>query len=75
MSKYHFAKSFRQMTGMPPHHYLVKRRIEKARRLLAVEAMSLQEIAQSVGYTDKAHFAAQFRKIVGISPRSYRLNI
>ena len=75
MSKYHFAKSFRQLTGMPPHHYLVKRRIEKARRLLAVESMSLQEIAQSVGYTDKAHFAAQFRKIAGISPRGYRLNI
>jgi AraC family transcriptional regulator len=72
MSKYHFAKSFRQAMGIAPHQYLVKLRVEKARKLLAQNTMSVEEVARSVGYADKGHFAAQFRKIVGISPNQYR---
>ncbi len=75
MSKYHFAKSFRQMTGVAPHQYLVKVRVEKARRMLADEKMSVEEIASRVGYADKGHFSAQFLKIVGVSPSRYRLAI
>ena len=75
MSKYHFAKSFRQLVGIPPHRYLVKVRIEKARKLLALDTLSVEEIANRVGYSDKGHFAAQFIKIMGVSPNRYRLNI
>jgi AraC family transcriptional regulator len=72
MSKFHFAKSFRKAMGIAPHQYLVKLRVEKARKLLAQQTMSVEEVASRVGYADKAHFAAQFRKIVGISPKRYR---
>ncbi|HWE48850.1 MAG TPA: AraC family transcriptional regulator [Bryobacteraceae bacterium] len=72
MSKFHFAKSFRKAMGIAPHQYLVKLRVEKARKLLALQTMSVEEVAGRVGYLDKAHFAAQFRKIVGISPNRYR---
>ena len=72
MSKFHFAKSFRQAMGIAPHQYLVKLRVEKARKLLAEKKMSVEEVANRVGYADKGHFAAQFRKIVGISPNQYR---
>jgi AraC family transcriptional regulator len=58
--------------GIAPHQYLVKLRVEKARKLLAQQTMSVEEVASRVGYADKAHFAAQFRKIVGISPKRYR---
>jgi AraC family transcriptional regulator len=74
MSKYHFAKSFRQAMGIAPHQYLVKLRVEKARKLLAQNKMSVEEVANTVGYADRGHFAAQFRKIVGISPNRYREN-
>jgi AraC family transcriptional regulator len=73
MSKYHFAKSFRQAVGVAPHKYLVKLRIERARKLLLSEDLSVEEIAHRVGYTDKSHFAAQFVKIVGTTPYRYRL--
>jgi AraC family transcriptional regulator len=72
MSKFHFAKSFRQAMGIAPHQYLVKLRVEKARKLLAQQTLSVEEVAHRVGYVDKGHFAAQFRKIVGISPNRYR---
>jgi AraC family transcriptional regulator len=73
-SKYHFAKSFRAAMGIAPHQYIVKLRIEKARKLLAVDSISVEEVANRVGYSDKSHFAAQFMKIVGVSPNRYRLN-
>jgi AraC family transcriptional regulator len=74
LSKYHFAKSFRAAMGIAPHQYIVKVRIEKARKLLAVDSISVEEVANRVGYSDKGHFAYQFHKIVGVSPNRYRLN-
>ena len=74
LSKYHFAKSFRAAMGIAPHQYIVKVRIEKARKLLAVDSISVEEVANRVGYSDKGHFAYQFMKIVGVSPNRYRLN-
>jgi AraC family transcriptional regulator len=74
MSKYHFAKSFRQVIGVPPHQYLVRMRVEKARKLLGNEEMSLEEVASRVGYVDIGQFSEQFCKIVGTTPRRYRLN-
>lgn len=72
MSKYHFAKSFRQAVGIAPHQYLVKLRIERARKLLLGDDLSVEEIAHRVGYADKSHFNAQFAKIVGTTPYRYR---
>jgi AraC family transcriptional regulator len=75
MSKYHFAKSFRRLVGLAPHQYLINRRVEEARKLLMLDTLSIEEIANRVGYSDKGHFAAQFTKIVGVSPHRYRLDV
>jgi AraC family transcriptional regulator len=72
MSKFHFAKSFRDAMGIAPHQYLVKLRVEKARALLSDETISLPEIAARVGYADTGQFASQFRKVIGVSPKQYR---
>jgi AraC family transcriptional regulator len=73
MSKYHFAKSFRQAMGMAPHKYMVDLRVAKARKLLTLEkSMTLAEVANVVGYSDKSHFIAQFFKVVGTTPHQYR---
>jgi AraC-like DNA-binding protein len=48
--------------------------VEKARKLLTENTMSVEEVANRVGYSDKGHFAAQFLKIVGITPNRYRMN-
>ena len=76
MSRFHFAKSFRHAMGVAPHQYLVRTRIEKARRqLLHDDTASLEEIARLVGYTDPTFFSAQFQKIVGVSPSRYRTKL
>jgi AraC-like DNA-binding protein len=72
MSKYYFAKSFRRVTGVPPHRYLVTMRMEKARKLLEDPALTLEEVARRVGYADQAHFSEQFRKVIGANAKHYR---
>ena len=72
MSRFHFAKSFRRAIGITPHRYLVELRIAKARKLLAVGGLSIEEVAYRVGYADKSHFTAQFHKVVGTTPCRYR---
>lgn len=73
MSKFHFAKSFRHAVGIAPHQFVVKARIEKARKLLLTDdTASVAEIARLVGYADPTFFASQFQKIVGVTPRGYR---
>jgi AraC family transcriptional regulator len=76
MSKFHFAKSFRHAMGIAPHQYVVKVRVEKARKLLLKEdAASLAEIARLVGYSSLTSFSAQFMKFVGVTPSHYRTNL
>src|SRR5262249_47962635 len=72
MSKFHFAKSFRQAIGIPPHQYVVQARMQKAQSLLSDETMSIPEIASRVGYSDAGQFSAQFFKLMGFSPARYR---
>jgi AraC family transcriptional regulator len=75
MSKFHFAKSFREAMGMPPHQYLVQARMQRAMALLKDELLSLPQIASRVGYLDTRQFSAQFHKLVGLSPARYRRHV
>jgi AraC family transcriptional regulator len=68
MSPYHFARLFKRSTGVSPHRFLVQRRIEQARALLAAQTLPIAEIARSVGFRTPSHFATIFRRISGITP-------
>jgi AraC family transcriptional regulator len=72
LSAKHFARAFRQSTGMPPHRWLIERRIDRAKALLVGDDQSLAEIALTCGFADQSHFTAAFRKVVGATPGSYR---
>src|SRR5262249_55110079 len=72
MSKFLFAKLFRQAMGIPPHQYLVQTRMQRAKTLLSDETLSLSQIASRVGYADTGQFSAQFLKLMGLSPARYR---
>lgn len=72
MSPYHFAHVFKQTVGVTPHHYVIERRIEKAKSLLRDTAWSVTQIANQVGYTNPSHFSTVFQRFTGYSPRSYR---
>jgi AraC family transcriptional regulator len=72
LSRYHFARAFREAVGMPPHAYLIARRVEKAKDLLRSGHLSVAEVAWQVGYSNPAKFSAQFRKLTGMAPTNWR---
>jgi len=68
----HFARLFRQLTGMPPHRWHLCARIRRAQALLVDTNLPLVEIALNVGFADQSHFTNVFRRQVGVSPGSWR---
>src|SRR5207253_1610212 len=68
MSPYHFARLFKRSTGVPPHRFVVRRRIDEARALLATQTVAIAEIARLVGFRTPSHFATTFRRITGMTP-------
>jgi AraC family transcriptional regulator len=70
MSPYHFARIFKQVTGVTPHHYVLNARVERARDLLLQGKMTLAEIASKVGFFDQSHFTHSFKRIVGVTPQT-----
>lgn len=72
MSRFHFAREFRDATGEPPHRYLTRCRIEHAKTLLRKRDLPLVEVSLSVGYSSQSHFTAAFRSHVGRTPLKYR---
>ena len=72
MSQYHFARPFKESTGMPPHRFVVQRRIERACELLADGQMSIDAIARAVGFRTRSHFSMMFHRLTGSPPTVYR---
>jgi len=72
MSPYHFARLFKRSTGVPPHRFLVRHRIDEARALLAAQTVPIAEIARSVGFRTPSHFTTTFRRVTGMTPSEYR---
>lgn len=72
LSPKHFARAFKQSTGVPPHQWLIARRIERARSELRSTDRTLAEVALDCGFADQSHFTATFRRVVGSSPGRYR---
>jgi AraC-like DNA-binding protein len=68
LSVHHFARAFRQSIGVPPHNYIVQRRVEHAQQMLRNTDLPLSEIAIEAGFTDQSHLARHFRTITGVSP-------
>jgi AraC family transcriptional regulator len=73
LSTFHLCRAFKQSTGLPPHRWRLKRRIERAREMLGRTDLPVTEIAAAVGYDDPSQLAAAFRKALGVSPSQFRL--
>jgi AraC-like DNA-binding protein len=72
LSTHHFARAFHQSVGMPPHSYLLNRRLEQVERMLRDTQLPLSEIALATGFSDQSHLARHFRRRTGISPSHAR---
>ena len=53
-------------------NYLVRARLDEAKRLLASPGTSVAQVAEQVGFDDPAHFSRSFKRAEGISPSDYR---
>jgi AraC family transcriptional regulator len=76
LSERHLCTAFRASTGRPPHRWLLERRVERAKELLAAEpARPVTEVALACGFTSSAHFATVFRKATGQTPSTWRASV
>ncbi|MEA4824525.1 MAG: AraC family transcriptional regulator [Clostridiaceae bacterium] len=75
MTPYHFCRVFHRMIGSSPMQYVMKHRMQQARRCLLSTKMTLDEIAESVGYTDEGYFCRLFKKTYGITPSALRKGV
>jgi AraC family transcriptional regulator len=72
LSPYHFARSFKESFGEPPHRYWTMQRIERAKTLLADPRASVTQIALDLGFATTSAFSATFHRVVGRTPTTYR---
>ena len=72
MNVYRFVRSFKLSTGLPPHQYILRERIERAKSLLCNPALPLTEVAIRCGFADQSHLSNMFHRVTNLSPRAYR---
>jgi AraC family transcriptional regulator len=71
-SRMHFARTFRVATGLRPHEYVIRRRIDRAKGLLLQSRAPVASVARLSGFTTHAHFTNVFRNHVGTPPAEWR---
>src|SRR5436309_14788140 len=72
VSEAHFARSFKEAFGVPPHRYLLTRRLERATALLRDTNLSITEVAFQTGWNSLGTFGRTFRDVTGESPGELR---
>lgn len=72
MTPGYFARAFRDATGEPPHQWLLRKRIERAKELLRFSDLSLAEVAAACGFADQSHLTRVFGRIEGATPGRWR---
>lgn len=71
-SPYHFSRLFKESTGLSPHQYVIRERVEKARELLMGTEMRLHEVAAAAGFTHQSHMGRHLKRFLGVSPTHLR---
>ena len=71
LSPFHFARLFKQSAGVAPYQYVLKRRVEEARRLLLRGDLGIADVALKVGFSDQSHFTRHFRRASGLTPGEF----
>jgi AraC-like DNA-binding protein len=74
-SRYHFLRLFRDTFDQTPHQYLIQRRIERAKALLAADELSITEVCFAVGFQSLGSFSALFHRCAGQPPQAYRARV
>ena len=69
----HFERAFRQATGVPPHAFVLNKRVAAARHLLSTSpSLTVDTVAERVGFSSASHLSTAFRRQLGCSPSTFR---
>jgi len=71
----HFSNTFKRVTGMTPHQYVLKARIGRACEQLRMTSLSIGEVASAVGFAGQSHFCKVFHREMGLTPSRYRRSL
>ena len=74
MSSHYFLQLFKQSTGITPHQFVIRCRVERAKELLLRGTVSIAEVARLVGFVDQSHLHRHFKRLLGITPKMLRQN-
>lgn len=72
LSPRHFLRLFKVSTGLSPHQYVIRARVERAKGLLLDSDLSLAGVASACGFAHQQHLTRHFTRLVGVSPGRYR---
>jgi len=72
MSKFHFIRTFKEITGVSPIEYKNRIRFDKSKHLLESTSLSVGEIAEKLGFSSQSYFCDAFKKLTGVAPKVYR---
>ncbi|MEJ7661134.1 MAG: AraC family transcriptional regulator [Hymenobacter sp.] len=72
LSVFHFARLFKQATGMPPYQYVLQWKIRRAKHLLRLGNAPVADISDALGFASPASFSTAFRRAVGQSPQQFQ---
>ena len=72
LTRFHFARAFRVSVGLPPHQYILQRRVQRAQELLLKSDLEIGTIAERVGFKTAPNLARTFVRVVAITPRDFR---
>lgn len=71
LSEFHFARLFKQTTGLPPHQFVIHKRVERAKQLITAQRLSLAQVAVEVGFSDQSQLTRHFKRLVGVTPKQF----
>ena len=76
LSPNYFASQFRRATGLPPHQYVIVRRVERAKHVLQTGGdFSLAEVAAHAGFADQSQFSHHFKRLLGVTPGQFQTRV
>jgi AraC family transcriptional regulator len=72
LSVFHFARLFKQTTGLPPYQYVLRWKIERAKHLLRRDSLAVADLSDELGFASPISFAAAFKRLVGCTPQQFQ---
>ncbi len=72
VSQFHFVRRFKATTGLPPHQFVIRHRLEKVKSYLQKSELSLAQITHCCGFSSQSHMSRLFRRYIGVTPANYR---